>query len=87
VEGDVGSGVPQGTVSGPCLFMVFIDEVDDCVVALTNIIKFADNTKSWKVFENYKDREELQQTLNHLCELAEKGGMSFILDKCKVPTF
>ncbi len=44
-EGDVGSGVPQSTVLGPSLFTVFIDYVDDCIMALANIIKFADDTK------------------------------------------
>ncbi len=53
-------------------------------LANTNIIKFADDTKSWKVIENDKDRKELQQTLNKMCEWANVWGMSFNADKCKV---
>ncbi len=44
-ESDVGSAVPQGIVLGLSLFTIFIDDVDDCITALANIIKFADDTK------------------------------------------
>ncbi len=50
---------------------------------LTNIIKFADDTKCLKIIENDKDRVELQQTLNNLCEWAEKGAMSFNAESLK----
>jgi hypothetical protein len=46
-------------VLGP-LFTVFIDYVDEYVVDSTNIIKFADNTRSWKVIESDRDRAEWQ---------------------------
>ena len=83
----VESGVPQGTVLGPTLFTVYIDDLEtepekrDLGV---QIIKFADDTKGGKVIRGEEDREKLQEAINCLCDWADKWGMSFNLAKCKV---
>jgi hypothetical protein len=46
-------------------------------VASTNIIKFADDTKTWRSIENDGDRDALQQTLNNLQDWADQWGMQF----------
>jgi len=40
---DVKSGVPQGSLLGSLLFVIYINGIDDCVAA--KILKFADDTK------------------------------------------
>jgi hypothetical protein len=83
-EEDVKSGVPQGTVLGPPLFTVFIDDIDDFVELIKLFIKFADDGKGLKAIRSLKDAEELQEALNKLYEWASIWGMMFNIEKCKI---
>jgi Reverse transcriptase (RNA-dependent DNA polymerase) len=83
-EKDVESGVPQGTVMGPCLFDVYIDDIDDVAALLELLSKFADDCKGQKTILSEKDRQDLQMTIDKLHEWAIMWGMSFNKDKCKV---
>ena len=80
----VKSGVPQGTVLGPPLFTVFIDDLDDYAVLIELLIKFADDTKGFKEINGPEDRKSLQETLDNLYEWARIWGMSFNVKKCKI---
>ncbi|CAM4534756.1 unnamed protein product [Lepidochelys kempii] len=78
----VSSGVPQGSVLGPILFNLFINNLEKGVNS--EVAKFADDTKLLKIVKTKADCEELQKDLTKLSDLATKWQMKFNVDKCKV---
>jgi hypothetical protein len=78
------SGVPQGSVLGPLLFLLFINDLDQAVSLSELLYKFADDTKLASLIKNEEDRQRLQASLNGLVQWSEKWGMSFNVKKCKV---
>ncbi len=81
---EVTSGVPQGSVLGPCLFIIFINDIDTAVDAVTIIKKFADDTKTGSVVDTVEQCANLQCQLNKFCRWSEEWQMLFNLDKCMV---
>jgi len=87
VWAEVPSGVPQGSVLGPILFLIFINDLD-CPANMTKIIrKFADDTKLGHIVTTDTDRRELQTALDKMVEWADNWGMQFNTSKCKVMHF
>nr|VZI20952.1 unnamed protein product [Spirometra erinaceieuropaei] len=74
------SGVQQGSVLGPTLFLVFIN---DCVKDLDcDSILFADDIKLWKVIHDAADTDHLQANLNRLEDWSKRWLMPFNISKC-----
>ena len=75
------SGVPQGSVLGPILFLIYINGLDNDITS--KVLKFADDTKVFRKIESDADRQQLQDDLNKLNEWSEKWQMLFSYGKCK----
>ena len=87
----VTSGVPQGSVLGPILFLIFINDLPLEIISPLSL--FADDTKIFTriISEMSKTHpranygsEVLQKDLNSIMEWANKWKMEFNVDKCKV---
>ena len=81
----VTSGVPQGSVLGPILFLIFINDIDSSVSS--SISKFADDTKLYRKVSDEHDALLLQKDLDRLFSWSQTWQMSFNADKCKVLYF
>ena len=79
---NVSSGVPQGPVLGPILFLIYINDLDEDVKC--KISKFAGDTKIANRVIPLSRQQELQNYLNTLGEWAVDSQMFFNVDKCKV---
>ena len=77
------SGVPQGSVLGPLLFILFINDMQSCI-NFSTIRFFADDTRLLKHIYGHKDTVELQKDLDSVINWAKENNMSLHEDKFEV---
>jgi len=76
------SGVPQGSVLGPLLFLIYVNDLPDWIKYDMRML--ADDTKIWNRIGGLTDCVRLQADLDQLHAWSDKWLLSFNPDKCKV---
>ena len=71
----VTSGIPQGSVLGPILFVMYINNLPENLKSKTYM--FADDTKIYKAIETPDDIKEVEEDLEHLAEWSRKWLLKF----------
>ena len=80
----VKSGVPQGSILGPLIFVLFINDIQTKISKDTKIALCADDTKIWRRIRTPEDHHILQIDINALNEWALLTKMKFHPGKCKI---
>ena len=80
----VTSGVRQGSILGPLLFLLFIDDMPNGISKETSLPLFTDDLKRFCLILGRDDGDKLQDDLNKLFQWSRIWGMEFNAKKCKV---
>ena len=80
------SGVPQGSIIGPLLFVLFINDIYQNVDEKSYINLYADDTKLWRKIASSADCDVLQKDIESLNQWCMINKMTFNESKCKVLT-
>ena len=79
---NVTSGVPQGSVLGPLLFLIYINDLPEVVFNLVKL--FADDTKLFARISSFSDCQKLQTDLSALQSWSKDWLVQFNISKCKI---
>ena len=81
---EVESGIPQGSVLGPCLCLYYINDLPEKLSSSVRL--FADDAIIYLTIENHRHAQQLQDDLDKLGEWASKWMMELNTKKCQVIT-
>jgi len=76
------SGIPQGSVLGPLLFVIFINDLAEACEGLADIYLFADDAKIFRHIKSPADNLTLQQTCDIVCNWSQRWLMPLNVTKC-----
>ena len=79
---NVTSGVPQGSVLGPLLFVIYINDLEDSVNCGVKL--YADDTKIFAVVNNDIESKDFQKQIDSLTRWSETWKLHFHPDKCHI---
>ena len=80
-EVSVRSGVPRGTVLGPVMFLIDINDIGENITSTLRL--FADDSLLYRAVEIPQDCQSLQEDLDKLTQWSCKWQMKFNIPKCK----
>ena len=80
------SGVPQGSVLGPLLFIILMIDINDSIMHAA-LGSYADDTRLWHTIINLLNANELQEELSKIYVWADLNNMTFNNDKFEMMSF
>ena len=80
---DVTSGVPQGSVLGPLLFLIYVDGLAEMPMHGGSLIMFADDALLYKVVQSITDFQDLQSDVSSFVQWTADHDLKLKVKKCK----
>ena len=80
----VTSGERQGSILGPVLFVLFINDLPDVMPSGTQTALYADDTKLYRCVVSFSDCEQLQEALYNYNKWSDQNNIKFNVSKCKI---
>jgi len=87
---EVLSGIPQGSILGPLIFLIYINDLPDICTqqdASTKIYLYADDAKNFKVINQTSDQVDLQAVMNSVKNWSDEWLLKLNTDKCKTVSY
>jgi hypothetical protein len=78
------SDIPQGSVLGPLLFIIYINDLPNVCDNLCNLYLFADDAKMYKCIDDQVDSDALNLCFKHVLDWSNNWLMKLNITKCKV---
>ena len=83
----VTSGVPQGSILGPLLFNIFVNNIAHDLDPGIQYLLYADDLKLFSRISSYNDCVVLQNNLNRIVKWCESNELGLNVGKCQVMSF
>jgi hypothetical protein len=80
------SGVPQGSILGPLLFILYVNDMADIIHPGCKLALYADDAKVYCTIKDYGDCLKLQESLDKLHQWSSLWLLNFNPSKCSVMT-
>lgn len=81
------SGIPQGSILGPLLFIIYVNDIQETCILGSELYLYADDSKLFRYISGENDSLVLQSDLNSLSDWFEKWLLKLNINKCKVVSF
>ena len=81
------SGIPQGSVLGPLLFIIYINDMVKASQNGSEVYLYADDSKIFRYIKDEKDAISLQNDLCFIVDWINKNILKLNIDKCKIISY